>query len=103
MPQQLPKELINLIESLDEDQLHALNHLVVEQLRLVHHARTLNAMRSFHVMDRVWFTHNEKYYEGTITRLNQKTVSITLDDGNRWNVSPGVLTKIDTENPLKEL
>ena len=103
MAQQLPKELINLIENLNEGQLHALNHLVVEQLRLVHHVRTLDAMRSFHVTDRVWFTHNEKYYEGTITRLNQKTVSVTLDDGNRWNVSPGVLQKVNTENPLKEL
>jgi hypothetical protein len=102
MPQQLPKELINLIQSLDEDQLRALNHLVVEQLRFVHQAKTSNAMRNFHVTDRVWFTHNEGYYEGTITRLNQKTVAVTLDNGDRWNVSPSVLKKVDTENSLKE-
>ncbi|HEY4034486.1 MAG TPA: hypothetical protein VGL94_11040 [Ktedonobacteraceae bacterium] len=97
MAQQLPKELINLIENLNEDQLHALNNLVVEQLRLVHHARTLDAMRSFHVTDRVWFTHNEKYYEGIITRLNQKTISVTVDDGGRWNIPPGMLKKVDKE------
>jgi hypothetical protein len=103
MPQQLPKELIKLIENLDEDQLRALNDLVVEQLRLVQHARTLDAMRSFHVRDRVWFTHNESYYEGTITRLNQKSISVTVDDGSRWNIAPEWLKKIDTQDSLKEL
>lgn len=93
MPQQLPKQLINLIENLDEDQLHALHHLVVERLRLIHNARALDAMRSFHVMDRVSFSHNGKYYKGTVTRLNQKTITVTVDDGSRWNVSPGVSHK----------
>ena len=102
MPLELPKELIKLIESLDEDQLHALNDLVVEQLRLVHHAKILDAMRSFHVGDRVWFTHNESYYEGTITRLNQKTISVTVDDGSRWNVAPEWLKKIDMQDSCKE-
>lgn len=102
MPQQLPKELINLIESLDEDQLHALNDLVVEQLRLVHHAKILDAMRSFHVNDRVWFTHNGIYHEGTVTRLNQKSISVTVDDGSRWNIAPEWLKKIDMQDSRKE-
>ena len=59
-------------------------------------------MRNFYILDRVSFTHNGKYYEGVVTRLNQKTITVILDDGNRWNISPGNLKKIDQENPLKE-
>jgi hypothetical protein len=103
MPLQLPKELVKLIESFDEDQLRALNDLVVGQLRLIRHARTLDTMRSFHVEDRVWFTHNNSYYEGTVTRLNQKSISVTVDDGGRWNIHPELLKKIDTQDSLKEL
>ena len=51
-------------------------------------------MSQFHVLDRVSFVHNGKPYEGTVTRLNQKTISIMLDDGTRWNVAPSLLTQI---------
>lgn len=60
-------------------------------------------MRDFHIMDRVASHHNGKHYEGFVSRLNQKTVTITLDNGERWGISPGNLTKIDTDNPLKGL
>lgn len=91
---QLPKQIINLIESLNEDQLHALYRVVAERLNLVHKARALVAMRNFYILDRVLFTHNGKHYEGVVTRLNQKTITVTLDDGTRWGVSPGNLKKI---------
>jgi hypothetical protein len=51
-------------------------------------------MSQFHVLDRVSFVHNGKQYEGTVTRLNQKTISIMLDDATRWNVAPSLLTKL---------
>ena len=98
---QLQKQIIRLIESLNEDQLHALYRVVAERLNLVHKARALAAMRNFYILDRVTFTHNDKRYEGIVTRLNQKTITVTLDDGNRWGIHPGNLKKIDQENPLK--
>ncbi len=103
MSAQLPQQLNSLIKDLNEDQLHALYRIVVERLNLVHKVRALYAMRNFNILDRVSFTHNEKHYEGTVTRLNQKTITVILDDGNHWNVAPGVLTKLDQENPLKEI
>lgn len=105
MPQQLPAQLLRTVETLDEDQLHILYHVVAERLRLAQMARTLYAMSNFHVLDRVSFSHNGKYYEGVVTRLNQKTVAVTLDDGSRWNVAPGFLTKRDdtTAQPLRLL
>ena len=60
-------------------------------------------MRDFHIMDRVAFHHNGKHYEGLVTRLNKKTITVILDSGERWGVSPGNLTKLDVENPLKGL
>ena len=31
---------------------------------------------------------------GVITRYNKKTVTVITDDGRRWNVSPGLLSKV---------
>jgi hypothetical protein len=94
MDRPLPKQLLRLVETLDEDQLHALYHVVAQRLQLAQKAYALAAMSRFHVLDRVSFVHNGKQYEGTVTRLNQKTLSIMLDDGTRWNVAPSLLTKI---------
>jgi hypothetical protein len=94
MARQLPKQLLRMVETLDEDQLHALYHIVVQRLQLVQKAHTLAAMGQFHVLDRVSFFHNSKPCEGTVTRLNQKTISVMLDDGTRWNVAPSLLTKV---------
>ena len=81
-------------DSLDEDQLHALYHLVAQRLQLAQKAHALAAMSRFHVLDRVSFVQNGKQYEGTVTRLNQKTISVVLDDGTRWYVAPSLLTKV---------
>ena len=83
-----------MVESLDEEQLHALYHVVAQRLQLAQKVHALAAMSQFHVLDRVSFVHNGKQYEGTVTRLNQKTISIVLDDGTRWNVAPSLLTKV---------
>ena len=94
MDRQLPKQLLRMIETLDEDQLHALYRIVAQRLQLAQKAQALSAMSRFHVLDRVSFFHNGKQYEGTVTRLNQKTISVMLDDGTRWNVAPSLLTKV---------
>jgi hypothetical protein len=83
-----------MVDTLDEDQLHALYHVVAQRLQLAQKAHALAAMSQFHVLDRVSFVHNGKQYEGTVTRLNQKTISLMLDDGTRWNVAPSLLTQI---------
>ena len=94
MARQLPKQLLRLVDTLDEEQLHALYHVVAQRLQLAQKAHALAAMSQFQVLDRVSFVHNGKQYEGTVTRLNQKTIGIMLDDGTRWNVAPSLLTKV---------
>ena len=104
MARQLPKPLLRLVDSLDEDQLQALYQVVVQRLQLAQKAHALAAMSQFHVLDRVLFVHNGKQYEGTVTRLNQKTISIMVDDGTRWNVAPSLLTKVaDRQDTVLQL
>jgi hypothetical protein len=94
MARQVPKQLLRIVETLDDDQLHSLYYIVAQRLQLAQKDHALAAMRQFHVLDRVSFVHNGKQHEGTVTRLNQKTISIMLDDGTRWNVAPSLLTKV---------
>ncbi len=78
MDRQLPEQLLRLVETLDEDQLHALYHVVVQRLQLAQKAHAIATMSQLHVLDRVSFVHNGKQYEGTVTRLNQKTIRYLL-------------------------
>jgi hypothetical protein len=94
MNRQLPKQLLRMVDTLDEAQLHALHQVVAQRLQLAEKAHALAAMSQFHVLDRVSFLHNGKQLQGTVTRLNQKTVGIMLEDGTRWNVAPSLLTKV---------
>ena len=103
MADPLPNYLRQLIKHLDENQLHALNQLIVERLKLLHKMHTLYAMKDFNFFDRVSFTHKGQKLEGTITRLNQSTITVRLDNGEFWKVSPGALTKMSQDNPLKEV
>lgn len=94
MDRQVPKQLLRMVDTLDAEQLHTLYHIVAQRLQLAQKAHALAAMSRFHVLDRVSFIHNGNPYEGTVTRLNQKTISIVLEDGTRWNVAPSLLTKV---------
>ncbi len=49
-------------------------------------------MLEFRIGDRVAFqTDRSQIIQGTVTRYNKKTVSVSADDGHRWTVSPGLL------------
>lgn len=98
--QTLPEHIKQLVSQLNEDQLHELHHLVGDRLRLFHKAKALFAMQDFQVLDRVYFDYHGERKEGTVTRLNQRTISVTLDAGDHWNVAPDFLTKIIEAHPI---
>jgi len=86
------------IRKLSEGDLHFLNRLIVERLKLIHQARSTVMLANFNVGDRVRFptgVGDEK--TGVIVRLNKKTASIATDDGQRWNVHPGYLSSAGTD------
>lgn len=91
--QKLPEHIKQLIHPLNEDQLHELHNLIADRLRLLHKAKALIHMQKFNVQDRVYFDYHGQRKEGTITRLNQRTISVTLDSGEHWKVAPDFLTK----------
>jgi hypothetical protein len=52
-------------------------------------------MLEFKIGDRVSFQPpGQGHLEGLLTRYNRKTVSVITDTGQRWNVSPAVLSRV---------
>ena len=86
------------IRRLSEEDLHFLNRLIVERLKLIAQARSTAMLAHFSIGDRVSFqSQSGQQKTGVIVRLNKKTASITTDDGEQWNVHPGYLNPAGTE------
>lgn len=83
------------IESLTEEELIALNYRVVERLKTLRQLKAHQKMMDFQIGQRVWFESPEgEKVAGLLTRYNQKTVTVVTEDGQRWNVSPGLLKAV---------
>ena len=87
---------IEAINQMSEEDLRLLNRLIVERCKLLAQARTTAQMTRFNVGDRVSFIAHGEDKEGTVMRLNRKTVSIAVDDGHQWNVAPGLLKLVQS-------
>jgi len=76
-----------------------LNHRVVARLKFLQQMKAHAHMLDFCVGQRVSFhPHGYPVLTGVITKYNRKTVSVMVDGGQQWNVSPNLLSK--TESPL---
>jgi hypothetical protein len=86
------------IDQLSAEELVALNHRIVERLKMLESLETHKSMMEFHPGARVSFdsSHNERL-TGTIMKFNRKTVTVVTDNGQRWNISPHLLS------PMKDL
>lgn len=82
------------IDELSEAELIDLNHRVVERLRFLSQMRAHSQMLDFKIGERVTF-HPDGYPPlfGIVTRYNRKSVTVITDDGQRWNVAPGLLRR----------
>jgi len=94
------------IDKLSEEELIDLNNRIVERLRFLNQMRTHSQMLDFKIGDRVAFQpEGRRLLVGMLIRYNRKTVTVITDNGQRWNVSPGLLRKAespdttDTGNP----
>ena len=90
----LPAVVNNLLLTLNEEQLRELNHKVVERLKLIHRGKSVMSMAKFNLLDKVYFIHNGEKKFGTVIRLNPRSVTVTLDNGHEWRITPEFLTKI---------
>jgi hypothetical protein len=84
------------IDGLTEAELVDLNNRVVARLRFLEEVRAHSRMLEFRIGDRVTFQPPDRpAMVGMITRYNRKTVTIVTDGGQRWNVAPGLLRRVD--------
>lgn len=83
------------IDHLSVDELVALNHRIVERLKMLESLDAHNSMMQFHPGARVSFeSPQDGRVFGTIMKFNRKTVTVVTDNGQRWNISPHLLSAV---------
>jgi len=84
------------IDMLTEVELIDLDNRIIARLRLINQMRAHSEMLEFRVGGRVMFQPEARSpLTGTLTRYNKKTVTVITDDGGHWNVSPGLLRRLE--------
>lgn len=97
--------LISQIDALSREDLTVLNKHIVKRSKCLDNASRAEAMAQFTPGDLVSFIDKQgSNRQAIVMRTNKKTVSvITIDDDERWNVSPEILTmepqSSDTAHP----
>ena len=85
------------IDSISYDELVELNHKIVERLKFLDSMHTHKEMMQFNPGDQVCFdTPGRGKQFGTLVKYNQKTVTVITESGQKWNVSPHLLSKVKT-------
>ena len=79
------------IDQMTEDELRALNQLIIARLKLLQQRNTINSMVKFQVGQRVSFDPDGRMRTGVLVKFNPKTVVVLTDEGQRWKVSPQFL------------
>lgn len=80
------------ITALSEDELIDLHRQITERLRFLSQTRAHHKMLEFKVGDRLTFKPDDRpALCGVLTKYNKKTVTIITDNGEHWNVAPGLL------------
>ena len=83
------------IESLSYEELIALNHKIVERLKIMESMFTHKEMMQFSPGDKVSFEPPGRSRQiGTLVKYNKKTVTVLTEDGHKWNVSPNLISKV---------
>ena len=82
------------IDKLSERELIELNHRIVERLRFLESARRHKEMMEFNIGEKVSFSPPGREAQlGVLVKYNKKTVTVVTEQGDRWNVSPFLLSK----------
>lgn len=83
---------------LTEAELVALNHRVVERIKVLRQRRYHESIAAFVVGDRVSFRPDCGHeVVGTVVRLNRKSVTVVGAHGEEWRVAPTFLKKVEAE------
>ncbi len=83
------------IDHLTEDELVELNHRIVERLKFLESMHTHKEMMQFNPGEQVSFEPPGRGRQiGTLVKYNKKTVTVITESGQKWNVSPHLLSKV---------
>lgn len=87
------------IDNLTEAELIELNHRIVERLKFLASMRAHVEMMEFSIGERVSFRPNgREIKEGILTKYNKKTVTVITNQGESWNVSPSLLSSVESSS-----
>ena len=90
------------IDHLNYDELVELNHKIVERLKFLDSMHAHKAMMQFNLGDEVCFEPSGRGKQfGKLVKYNRKTVTVITESGQKWNVSPHLLSKVKTVNRVK--
>jgi hypothetical protein len=91
------------IDSMSYDELFKLNHKIVERLKFLDSMHTHKEMMQFSPGDQVCFEPAGRGKQfGTLVKYNKKTVTVITESGQKWNVSPHLLSKVKNIKSRKD-
>jgi hypothetical protein len=91
------------IDSLSYDELVELNQRIIARLKFLDSMDAHKEMMEFSPGDQVWFEPpgRGKLF-GTLVKYNKKTVTVITESGQKWNVSPHLLSKVKIVKERKQ-
>ncbi|MEE8056614.1 MAG: hypothetical protein V3T17_02080 [Pseudomonadales bacterium] len=90
------------IDKLTEEELVELNHKVVERLKFLASFHAHNEMMQFTLGEQVSFDPPGNGRQiGILVKFNKKTVTVITESGQKWNISPHLLSKVKKVKPQK--
>lgn len=88
------------IDQLTVEELEALNHRIVERLKILDTLQAHQSMMAFNIGARISFDSGKNgRLLGTLLKFNRKTVTVVTDNGQRWNISPHLLSPVKDAKP----
>lgn len=86
------------LDELSREELVALAREIVDRIKIIDSMATQQSMLQIRPHTRVSFAMNDgTRATGMVIKHNQKTVTVVTDSGERWNISPQLLT------PMKDV
>jgi hypothetical protein len=85
----------SFIDLMDLDELVKLNEYLVKRIRLLSDTKSMEKVQDFELLEEVYFIDDRRNrIEGTVIRLNKKTITIKTGNGMEWRVSPDFLKRL---------
>ena len=82
------------IDGLSFEELLELNQRVVARLKMLESMQARIEMMQFNLGQWVSFEHQGGRLLATLVKYNRKTVTVVTDNGQRWNISPHLLSAV---------